>query len=243
MSGKGTGLVIRHDIRNERYLMRDALLASRDLTYKTPSDDAPTPVPFEPRSVKWRAYWWGDQGNTPRCTAFGTLHLLAAGPVSHAGQNPAYDPQRLYEAIQAQDRSQGYDFGVDGGATSVAAHEVARRAGWYGAYYWGYTLATAQEGIARAPLVFGTNWYDSMYSRDAEGIIRIAANSPTDGGHFYTVNGYDHKRGLWRIYQTWGDGYYFIGDDDLHRLIREGGEFALVTETRGKLPPLQAGTV
>ncbi len=227
----GTGLVIHHDVRNENYLLRDVLPRARG------AGKVGFPDEFKPKFVRHRAYWWGDQGQTPQCTSFGTLSLIADGPISHKRQNPVANPLSFYEQIQGIDRAEQRYYSE--GATVVAALKAARNNGWIDAFYWGYTLRTAQEAILRAPLIFGTYWYSSMYDKDDEGIIRITPNATPDGGHLYCVNGYDAKRGLWRIHQTWGDGYYYIGDKDMFRLIREEGEMALVTEKPGKLPPIK----
>lgn len=222
------GLQIRHDVRSERYMAR-SLPALGDTTEV-----------FKPKTKQWRTYFrQNDQGPTPRCTAFGTLTDLACNPITHPGKNPLKDPQQFYEQIQAEDRAKGRHFAE--GATTIAAMEAAKANGWINAYYWGWTMDTAHRTILVCPMVWGTWWYSSMFSPDNEGIIRITPAAVADGGHLFCVNGYNARRDLWTIENTWGQVSYgsagmtgkrqYISGDDLYRLLREDGEFTVITET------------
>jgi hypothetical protein len=230
--GKGTGLVEFHDIRNERYLAAPRLAAA------AAAGDVLTFDPFK-KSVFWRAYLWEDQGSESSCTSAAMLHYIADGPVSHRRQNPIADRWALYREIQKRDIREGRNYGIDGGATIIAAIKTAVENGWVeGEYVWAYTLRTMVELLHRGPLYMGLPWYPSMFRKDANGLTRVSGRYAGDG-HAIVANGRDHRRGWWRLHQSWGDGYWWITDDDLHRLVREGGEVAFFTEVGGKLPPLK----
>lgn len=197
-------------------------------------------IDFTPSSKQHRTYFKNNnQGEYPKCTAFGTLTDLACSPITYPGKNPLGDPNQYYADIQAEDRAQGRQYAE--GATTLAAMEVAKRNGWISAYYWGWTMDTAHRTIVNIPMVWGTWWYSSMFNPDAEGIIRITTNAVKDGGHLYCIDGYDHRRDLWTIEQTWGKvtnlpgikaNRMKIGGDALYRLLREDGEFTVITEVK-----------
>lgn len=216
------GLVIHHDPRNERYLLVDTLPKF--------SARATEPTPFVPKTKRHRQYARFDQGPNPSCTGYGSVTLLAT---AHPFNRPPITGADWYAKNQAFDRANGRFF--DEGATVTAAMEVGRQLGFYSAYRWAYTIRTMQQAILTAPLIAGTFWYDSMFERDAEGIVRVPkASDSTDAGHLYTINAYDAKRDLWRVANTWGDGDYLIPGDLMFRLVREEGEIAQPDEI--KLP-------
>lgn len=180
---------------------------------------------------KWCLRKWVDQGATARCSAFALTHELSAAPIYH--QRLPLGPQALYDIIQETDRAAGRNFGPDGGATTNAMADVAVKLGLWGGYDWDYQGDAALGFLARnAPIISGTNWYTSMYDRDTEGIIHIMPRARVDGGHLFTINGYDPSKGdgLLRIAQTWGDGYYYLTIPDWYRLISEDGEIVIPRE-------------
>jgi hypothetical protein len=215
------GLVIHHPIENEDYLV----------TRAAPPRLMARAEAFTPVSRTYRNYWpspKNDQNGYPACTAFGTLTALACTPVTHPGRNPLVKPLDFYAEIQAEDKKEGRDYPE--GATTDAAMRAARARGFISAWYFGYTMDTAHRIIAVKPFIMGSIWYDSQMQPDAEGIIRITPNAKSVGGHLFALNAYNAKRGLWRIPQTWGDGDYFISDEDLHRMLREDGELSVFEE-------------
>lgn len=207
------GLRRFHDIRNERY----ALSAVK-----------PVAAAFVPRTIHHRQYAHYDQGNTPECTGYGSVTLLSA---AHPYNRPPLSGDAWYQRNVAEDRKQGRFF--DGGATTVAAMEVGRQLGLYSEYRWLYTLTEMQQAILDRPFAVGTEWYPSMWERGRDGVVKMPGTyEPSAGGHFYILNGYDARRGLWRYPSTWGDGDYLIPDELVYRLIREGGEMAQPTELK-----------
>src|SRR5690349_10278111 len=101
----GLGRVPAYDARNERFRIRaPALEPAPTITQRYWNDSA----------------WHGDQGATSQCTAYSLLHFMADGPVTHRGANPMTAPDALYRLIQSVDRSEGRDYGPDGGATMLA---------------------------------------------------------------------------------------------------------------------------
>lgn len=220
------GLRPFHDIRNERYLLSDVVTPMR-----TARGDA-APITIDVRTIRHRQYAYFDQGNSPECTGYGSVTLLAA---AHPFNRPPLSGHEWYVRNVAFDKAHGRDYGADGGATVTAAMEVGRALGFYSAYRWAYTIRTMQLAIQHGPLIVGTAWYDSMWNRDAEGIVETPADdAEAVGGHLYTLNAFDAHRDLWRYPSTWGDGDYWLPGELVHRLLREDGECAQPDEV--KLP-------
>jgi hypothetical protein len=214
------GLVVHHDPNNDKYLVKDTM-AKRPLA-------AGGPVVWTPTTRRHRQYATFDQGQTPECTGYGSVTLLAtADPYN----KPPLTGHDWYLKNVAFDRAAGRFY--DGGATVTAAMEVGRGLGFWDVYRWMYEVRTMQEAIVRAPLIAGTYWYTSMFERDKEGIVADPGPAGSiAGGHLYTINGYDAERDLWRVPNTWNDGIYWIPGSLMLRLVREEGEIAQPDEIK-----------
>lgn len=219
------GLQKFHPLSNEDYLVRSRLRST-----------ARAADEFVATTKAWRPWWRGNQGEVPACTAVGSLINLACEPMRHTGYNPMLDWRQLYRMNQEEDRRQGRNYAE--GATTVAAMQVLVKLGLITAYYWGYTVRTCQEVIKVKPFIVGTNWYSSMFDRDAQGIIRITPGATSVGGHLYTINKYDHRRDLWRCPNSWGDGDYYFDSETLLRLLREDGEMTMMDEVASPQFPI-----
>lgn len=231
------GLRIHHDIRNERWLLRDALPIRRALGAAAA---APVVQPFVPRTVHHRQYRRYDQTG-PSCTGFAPVTLCAA---AHPFQPPPISGLEWYELNRKRDREEmGLDFPE--GATVASSLEVGRKLGVFSAYRWAYEIETMQRAIVDGPLIVGTLWPVAMFERDAEGIVRkpTATEWQWAGGHEYVLGAYDARRDLWDVEQTWApfdeeksmpySGWvYRIPGDLMHELIRRDGECAQIDEVR-----------
>lgn len=224
-----TGWFPSHDRRRLAYPMRAAPIARRP-----------------PREItrRWRYYYanayWGDQGATPQCVAYGSLHLLHAPPFTYPPPRPLLVPAELYAAAQKVDPWEGENYE---GTSSDAAMEVMRARGIIESYWW---AADFDEAVAcvleRSPVGFGTWWLEAMFDPDGAGFIR--AQGRVAGGHFYLVDGINldvrapgaAKNGIARIKNSWSrawgrKGHAFISLEDLERLFDDYGEAVVVVES------------
>lgn len=241
MNTAGLGRREHFDARNLNYSIADvvpidpvdattALAASRTQRTATAS---PAVEPSARRSVYfYDSAWWGDQGDTPHCTAFALSHAMADGPVTHRGLNPMTDPHALYGAIQARDRAAGRVY--DDGATSLAMAQEAQARGWIGEYRWGYSLAEFVAAIRVGPVLLGIDWYTGMDDPD-EKDATIRATGSVRGGHEIVCNGADIAAGMARLKQSWGrawgrHGHAYLPFADLEKLIADGGDVLLFRE-------------
>lgn len=216
----GLGRVPFYDPRNERFRIR-ALVRSADT------------IPINSR------YWygngfWGDQGATSECTAYSLVHYMEDGPITHAGPTPLAHPSVVYREIQAIDRAEGRDYGVDGGATMLAQCKAALARKWIGEYRWGYTLDELVAAVLTSgPVIVGTNWYDGMFTPDVSARVRVTGSIA--GGHAYVINGVNRLTKYFRLKNSWSrswgaKGYAYISFADMARLILEDGEIVLARE-------------
>lgn len=230
------GLHVHHDPRNENYLYTDTQpkLVARG------EKKAEVPV----KTKRHQAYRRYDQiGGS--CTGFGPVTYAA---VAHEFNVSPIDGLEWYRRNQERDRANGLNF--DEGATVTASMETGRALGLWTAYRWIYDVPNMERAIQTRPLLAGTNWYDSMFERDKEGIVRMPSKTAQPiGGHEYTIGGWIKERGLWRIEQTWKPSpeeqampykgwCYFVPAELMYRLVREEGEIAIPDEV--KLPAKRA---
>jgi hypothetical protein len=178
--------------------------------------------------------WTGDQGQTSMCTAYSSLTYRVDGPVRppKGGPVPPRDPAAHYAAIQARDKAAGRDYGVDGGATSLAMAKELVALGWCGEYRWGKSLAELVAALVVEPVILGVDWLTNMFSPDSSG--RIRARGQMEGGHEIVADGINLAARTVRLHNTWSrswgrGGFCTISFDDLQMLIEQRHGDVLLT--------------
>jgi len=174
--------------------------------------------------------WSGDQGQTPECVGYGTVHFLEAGPVLQNPPHPCLNPHRLYQEAQKVD---GFPLPHDG-TTVRAAMKVLKGQGYASAYHWATTLSQTIDTLLNlGPMVVGTNWYEGMFYPTKTGLLNLTGELA--GGHCYLVMGVDTVKERFQIKNSWGmswglKGHAYIRFKDFARLLKEQGEAAITTE-------------
>lgn len=212
----GLGRLYRPDARDALYPMRALLTGTSPRTFRH----------------WWAQGWWGDQGETPQCVAYAWTHWLVDGPVTTA--NPLLTPAALYRQAQQEDEWPGDSY--DG--TSVrAGAKVLQDLGVIREYRWAATAADVVDTLLeRGPVVFGSDWYDGMFTPDSKGFIWMTGR--VRGGHAYVLDGVNVKTGVVTIKNSWGRswgqrGFARMTIDTMAYLLERDGEACIAVENPG----------
>lgn len=194
---------------------------TRDLRF--PMSAAVRDVEALPRATFWRTGPVLDQGNTSQCVGYSWRQWLSSWPL------PTRDgPQaaEIYAAAQQADEWPGAE--PDYYGTSVrAGAKVLAELGHIVQYTWAFDMPTVRKFVlTKGPVVFGTNWYSEMFE-PKNGLVR--PRGANEGGHAYLCIGYTANQRMFRFINSWGAewgqaGRFWIHEDDVARLITEGGE-------------------
>lgn len=218
----GLGRIASFDPRDKKFLM-----------------SAPPATQIEIRSRHWITGPVMNQGDKPHCVAYAGQQFLRTAPVV----NKYYKtPQELYTACQRNDEWEGESPDYDG--TSITAlFKVFRDAGYVKEWQNAFDLDTVvRHVLAVGPVVFGFNWFDSMFATDQFGFIKPVGNIV--GGHAILAKGVnldtvcpDGSRGALRLVNSWGrewgdDGKCWLSFTDAAYLIAGQGQSITAKELR-----------
>lgn len=132
----------------------------------------------------------------------------------------------LYSAAEVIDGDGPYPPN-DNGSSGLSVAKAAQAAGLISGYKHMTSLAACQTAIQTGPFIIGINWYTSMDSPDANGLVTVSGT--VRGGHEVEVIGYDASTDLWELANSWGEsygvnGYFFMSSVSLSRLLSEDGD-------------------
>jgi hypothetical protein len=204
--------------------------------------------PFITEKMWWDNGWWGDQGNTSMCTVFSWSHWLEDGPMIQDGlgdrEKPLFNVTNLYHKAQANDGIPGSNYN---GSTVRAVAKILKAAGVVSEYRWANSVDDIVTCLLTiGPVVVGTRWYTSMFTPDANGLVKPTGGMA--GGHAYLLNGVDTEKKLFRIKNSWGkgwgqSGHAFISFDDFATLLANGGQACMAFANKLQtLPVLESIT-
>jgi len=149
----------------------------------------------------------------------------------------------LYHECQLNDEWPGEDY--DG--TSVRGlFKVFQAHKYVSNYSWAFDIdSVVHHLLTVGPVVFGTNWYNSMFYPDSKtGFISVKEESGIAGGHAYMIKGAnlkkvcpDGSKGAIRFINSWSkswgvNGMAFMSFKDADRLIKNWGEACTATEIK-----------
>lgn len=170
-----------------------------------------------------------NQGDLGACTGFATATAVNTHPNHRPRHLPktAEDARSLYSRATAIDVFDGTWPPDDTGSSGLAACKAAVERGWIRRYEWAFGLDHALATLAVRPVMFGTNWYESMFDSDDDGLVVIAGVAV--GGHEWCAIGYNRPARLVYAVNSWGpkwgdNGRFNVRFDDLARLLREDGD-------------------
>jgi hypothetical protein len=175
-----------------------------------------------------------DQGQVGSCTGNACVGVLATTPNHDAALVATgvvldeAEALTIYSAAEVIDGDGPYPPN-DNGSSGLSAAKAAKAAGLCSGYLHALTLDEAYTAIGVGPFMVGSNWYTSMDSPDASGVVTITVDATVRGGHEYECRGYDPATGLWHLVNSWGTSYgvageFFYDDATLTRLLAESGD-------------------
>lgn len=154
-----------------------------------------------------------NQGDTPRCVAYGNAFMRAMGQARDVHRIDQFDPDELYARCKEVDGWAGdgtyprvaLDILLHRGML-VAASKVPEEVGQFRGIE-AYARLTSLEEIKVAIRTFGaagigSPWYRSWFTPQADGTLD--APDIDDGGHFWDAVGWSDRRRALRAQNSWG---------------------------------------
>jgi hypothetical protein len=229
------------DERDRNYPMRLLLDPLRDRFF---------PKGLPPGTRHYRTGLTLDQGPTGTCVEHGWRHKMGAAPIMQLVPLPQY---ALYRLIVAADEWRDNDYEatapddqLQSGTSVRAGAKVLQSMGYIANYLWAQSVEDirAWHLAGFGGTVMGTTWTTDMMAVDSQGFVSVTGRN--EGGHCYTSHGWNdrvkHKgrtvRAL-RCQNSWGrefgeNGFFWIEEDDLARLMADQGEACAAVETKVK---------
>lgn len=196
-----------------------------------------------------------DQGQMGACTGFSITHAAESSPWRKKGLSDQTAIQWYYDN-QKNDADPGGEYpGASphyAGSSVLASMKTLVQLGIISEYRWigagsQTVIADLQETLRYlGPVCFGTNWYNSMFDPQPNGLIEVDTTSGLAGGHAYCVHdwlykklpGTDKAHDYLLFQQSWGPGWgtswkgqggfaYVKVEDALALLSEDGGEGAV----------------
>lgn len=219
--------VIDTDPDAEYPLGRHVSHDSRNLQYLAPADNTPA-------SVTWTRHVGPlDQGTLGSCVGNAFAGLLATSPNYEAfGVAPVIDEPlavKIYGKATVDDNVTGTYPPVDTGSTGKGGGQACKDLGFASGYLWAQGLDHLLSAMQIGPVAVGTNWYQGMFTPDADGYLTIASGDTVAGGHEYEIVAVDVVNQYATMYNSWGRDWGHSGTAKirfatLDRLLNEDGD-------------------
>lgn len=207
----GFGRLFRLDHRDARHLVRMVTPTTR------------------PKRRTWTLRQRLDQGDQPQCVGYSFKHLLLARPKE---QRKSPSAPEIYNGAQRFDGEPGENYA--GTTVRGGAEYLKDEAKLIKSYRWAFSAEDALNYVGNdGPVVLGTDWKTDMMRPGSDGRIRFSGGNI--GGHAYLLIGYDDRRQLALIHNSWGEdwglrGRAWISYADLEQALRDAGEACAAVE-------------
>lgn len=205
--------------------------------------------------VTFRGYRFPD--GTGSCTGnagtgnAGTDAAGRTGRTTDPQTSAALDEQyalQLYADATAVDDYQGTFPAEDTGSDGLSIAKVLKGRSLIDGYTHVLAYNAAISAIQAGPFITGTNWYDSMFTPDPDGVVRITDDAQVAGGHEFLVIGRAVVRGvlMWKFRNSWGAGFadrgdFYMEDATYRRLLSEDGDATVLHWVDSAAPAPPAG--
>jgi hypothetical protein len=177
-----------------------------------------------------------DQGNLGSCTGnaidaiLGCSQLYAAlSPEQQAAIGSEGQAVAFYSLATQLDGYPGTYPPDDTGSDGPSAAKAAMQLGYLSGYQHATTISAAMAALEQGPVITGVNWYNNMFSPDANGLVTIPKHDTVAGGHEFLVDEIDAVRGWVGCDNSWGTsfgvgGRFYMTFATWQRLLGEQGD-------------------
>lgn len=224
MVNYGLGRVVQHDPRSRAFAY-----SPKGVTYKSVKHH------FNIKNL--------DQGDLGSCTGnafvqnLGYDSLFNALPTNHPELNES-EAVRVYSRATELDPFPGTYKPDDTGSSGLAAAKSGQEFGYISGYQHAFSLDSALAALMSGPIMVGTNFYESMFVPDENGLVGIFGN--VAGGHEYTGDEFDADKGLIGFRNSWGDwgvgGRFYMTIATFTQLLNESGDVTILTPLSSPAP-------
>lgn len=149
----------------------------------------------------------------------------------------------LYHDCTVIDPYQGTWPPTDTGTDGLSAAKVLTTTRkWAAGYQHPATTDDSLGALMDYPLMFGCNWYSSMDTPDANGVVTISSSAYIRGGHEFLIRQYDAATGLLWCDNSWGTsfgkaGRFAMSVATFDRLYNEYGDVIVLLPLAAPVPP------
>lgn len=186
----------------------------------------------KPRSMQWSCPIHLNQGSQGACVGFSIAHEAAATPIQipNITKNHA---MMIYKEAQRIDEWPGENYS---GTSLNAGLKIAKRLKWIEEYHWALSVEDLALAIGHCgPSHLAISWYQGM-ANPRGGFIY--PNGKKTGRHAILCKGYDHKKEIFTLHNSWGTHWGWKGDckislSDMDMLLKDRG-FAAIPTIRGR---------
>lgn len=183
-----------------------------------------------------------DQGEVGSCTGNAGVGVINTQPFYY--NTPVFLPTEdgalsLYSAAEVVDGDGPYP-PQDHGSSGLSIAKVLKNVGMISGYQHNFSLQDTLKALTQYPLITGTNWYNGMFTPDADG--RVHPTGTLAGGHEYEAYKIDVPLGRIWFWNSWGakwgiDGtFYMTWADYAYLLSKSGDSTVLLGQTANPNP-------
>lgn len=174
-----------------------------------------------------------NQGDKGACTGYSSTALLG---YIEPGNAELPDSPEGWDALATSVYSLGTELDNipgsyppdDTGSTGIAVAKALVRKGFASGYKHITSASALATALATGPVIVGTVWYNSMFTPDPRGLLRVSPTTGEAGGHEYvldevTADGKFGFRNSWGA--DWGvEGRFYMTQKDFLGLLANEGD-------------------
>lgn len=187
-----------------------------------------------------------NQGQVGSCTGNAGIGAIYTSPFV-AEQYPVFQPTEdgalaLYSSAEEIDGSGHYP-PTDVGSSGLSVAKALKNVGMISGYQHTFTLQDALKALTQYPVITGTNWYQGMFTPDADG--RVHPTGALVGGHEYEAYKIDVDNGRIYFYNSWGtewgvNGTFYMTWADYASLLAKNGDVTILLPLASTPAPIVA---